>query len=324
MKLTKISYPCLRNAKKFHIAGDRMIFCTGRKARITDRDFNIIKEIDDLYYTYHSSLSPDQTKALLVSMDHLFYIIDIESGTSKKITVKAPYNHNLDGIGCWLSDTEVLIRAVHQHTLLSQLRKYNITNDTYEVVFPEKYKFWYARRIESEGRCMFIASYENLLHLVWYDGKELTDLTVCPHLLAFDYEINEKKRTICCSGIGESVTFDFEGNVLDGDSDDEIKKLVIDDEKSITEKERQKQSIYRRLLGSELASLGFVTTVRLSSDMKYLYVGTATDLLVIDTEQMKIIKKKSFEFGVKRIEELDENTLLLELFNSMACLKIER
>jgi len=99
---------------------------------------------------------------------------------------------------------------------------------------------------------------------------------------------------------------------------------VIDDEKSITEKERQKQSIYRRLLGSELASLGFVTTVRLSSDMKYLYVGTATDLLVIDTEQMKIIKKKSFEFGVKRIEELDENTLLLELFNSMACLKIER
>lgn len=125
MKLQRIKCPPLVHAWDLTVSPSCIIGCTGKRAVILDRQYNLLKTVEGLDYVYTAHLSPDEKQLLLISTGNKFYVTDLASGTTRQVTVRAPFNHNLEGKGCWSHDGQhIYIPVVHSKTFNSTLRRY--------------------------------------------------------------------------------------------------------------------------------------------------------------------------------------------------------
>jgi len=104
MKLERIKCKPLERAQNLCVSKSYIVGCTGRKAAIMDKHLNLIHTVEGLEYVYSAEVSPDETKLLLISTGNRFYIVDLRTFEKTRITVKSPYNQNLEGRGCWSFD----------------------------------------------------------------------------------------------------------------------------------------------------------------------------------------------------------------------------
>ena len=126
MKLERIKCKPLERAKDLFVSRSYIIGCTGQKAAIMDRQLNLIHTVEGLEYVYSAEVSPDETKLLLISNGNKFYVVDMHTFEKTRITVKAPYNYNLEGRGCWSFDGKSVWIVVQRSTgyINSTLRRY--------------------------------------------------------------------------------------------------------------------------------------------------------------------------------------------------------
>ena len=72
MDISKIKASFLSKAQGIILGKKYVVFLTGRRAIITDKQLNVITEIGGLFYVYKGELSPDETKLLLISNGTVF------------------------------------------------------------------------------------------------------------------------------------------------------------------------------------------------------------------------------------------------------------
>ena len=73
MKFQKVKCKSLSYAKEIFVSDSYIIGCTGKKANILDKQFNLLQTIEGLDYVYSAEMSPDEKELLLVSNGNKFY-----------------------------------------------------------------------------------------------------------------------------------------------------------------------------------------------------------------------------------------------------------
>lgn len=122
----------LKNVKDIFFSKNYIVACTGHKAIIMDKELNVINEIGNLYYVYKADISCDEKWLLLISTSNIFYLLSLEDMSMTKYTVKAPYNENLEGKGCFSFDSKHIYIIATKDTkrdtqrFVSVIRRYSV------------------------------------------------------------------------------------------------------------------------------------------------------------------------------------------------------
>lgn len=142
MKLQRIKCAPLVHAWDVTVSPSYIVGCTGKKAIILDRQYNLLHTVEGLDYVYKAHLSPDEKQVLLISNGNKFYVTDIAAGTTRKVLVRAPFNYNLEGEGCWSHDGQyIYIPVVRAKGLNSTLRRYRTVDLSVDAEFL-KDEYW--------------------------------------------------------------------------------------------------------------------------------------------------------------------------------------
>lgn len=136
MKLERIQCKVLDRAWDISVSSSFIIGCTGARAVVLNRQYQHLHTIAGLDHVYKAYISPNEKQVLLVSTKNKFYIADLVSGEKRQVLVRAPFNNNLEGRGCWAHDGKhVYIPVVHSGSLNGTLRRYRVDDLSVEAEF---------------------------------------------------------------------------------------------------------------------------------------------------------------------------------------------
>lgn len=310
MRLQQIKCPFASHAKGIVTSQKYVIFLTGRRAVIADKKLNILKEIENLFYVYRGSVSPDETKLLLISSGMVFYIVDLNDFSVKRYAVRGKGTTNLDGRGCWnLNSKEVYIplyklsinNSVKPKT---ELRSYFIDDSGNKSIVKlfDQYMISYITPVKSLGKYLLVFhdrrnDISNTL-FVWYDGQTFTEYLVedghVDDVIA-SVDVLEDEQAIIVNGYISNGKYDYTGKRLDYISTD--------------------SSINGIYCGEA------IQTIKHSVDKKYIYAGTSRQLLVINCETGEE-QSKPVEYELSQIEELDDHIILATMDYSTKVYKV--
>lgn len=305
MRLQQIKCPFASRAKGIVTSQKYVIFLTGRRAIIADKKLNILKEIENLFYVYRGSVSPDETKLLLISSGMVFYIVDLNDFSTKRYLVRGKYATNLEGLGCWSFDSNGVYIVVDKlDRKPTELRLYTLDvseNKTIVKLF-DQYMPCYMKPVKSLGKYLFIfyerGDYISNTIFVWFDGQNFTEYLVedghVDDVIA-SVDVLEDEQAIIINGYISNGKYDYTGKRLDYISTD--------------------SNINGIYCGEA------IQTIKYSADKKYIYVGTSRQLLVINCETGEE-KSKPVEYDLSQIEELDDHIILATMDYSTKVYKV--
>lgn len=191
MRLELFECKHLRHAWDVSVSSSYIVGCTGPKAIILNRQCQYIKTIDGLDHVYKAYVSPDEKQLLLVSTGNRFFVADIASGETRKVSIRSPFNQNLEGRGCWSHDGKhIYIPVVRSGSLNSTLRRYRFDDlsidaeylqDEYWIQFlwplPKTNGYFMVVRNRKDGHNAFIQMQDEHLEII--PLKENTSLINC-------------------------------------------------------------------------------------------------------------------------------------------------
>lgn len=160
MELQRIKCSPLVHAWDLAVSPTCLAGCTGKKAVILDRQYNLLQTVEGLDYVYKAHFSPDEKQLLLISNANRFYVADLAIGTTRKVLIRPPFNFNLEGEGCWSHDGQhIYIPVRHKDTLMHTLRRYRADTLTVDAEFLHgEYVIQRIQRVKKTGRgagCMW-------------------------------------------------------------------------------------------------------------------------------------------------------------------------
>lgn len=174
MKLERIKCKHLVHAWDLAVSDSCLVGCTGKRAVILDRAYQLLRKIEGLDYVYAADVSPDEGEVLLVSNENKFYVADLATGEKRKVLVRAPYHYNLEGRGCWSHDGKrLLLLVTNAKTLNSALRIYDAADLTrYEDLLTERYQLLRIHRLGDGKSYLLIGNSrpDGQTCLIYYDG----------------------------------------------------------------------------------------------------------------------------------------------------------
>ena len=292
MKLQRIKCTHFSRAYDFTISEKYIVGCTGRRAKILDRNLNLIADIDGLDYVYSAKFSPDENRLLLISNGNIFYTVDMETYQKNKKTVKKPYNYNIEGKGCWSHDGKnIFIPVTNSQNLMSALRCYNSENtDEFLDLLVEKYVIIDIFKLENSDRYLIIGyprEGEQPYYAIYFDGTQ------------------------------------FEEYLLEDTAGDIVFHSTVDSETGIITLYLQSKCCCYQWNGTIIECLqfpnliGYVEKYVKSSCGKYLYTATKTGFYVLDSTTKEILAESKEEYGAQNCEELEKDLVAVSTWGGV-------
>lgn len=238
MKLERIKCKHLTRAWDITVAPHYLAACTGRRAVILSRELELLHTVEKLDYVYAAKFSPDEGKLLLISNGNKFYILDMETKSLEKLTVRAPYDYNLEGRGCWTFDGgDFFIPVEHSKSLNSTLRRYRADDLTkFEDFLPLRYCLTGIHRLERSRTYLLLGldRTDGCQCLIYFDGAVSTcrKLADTESMVIFDSDVDEGTGTVTLYTNRECRRYSADGTLLEiihppADPDDHIQKYAL-------------------------------------------------------------------------------------------------
>ena len=332
MKLERIKCKPLERAKNLCISQSYIIGCTGQKATIMDRQLNLICTVEGLEYVYSAEVSPDETKLLLISNGNKFYIVDMHTFEKTRITVKAPYSHNLEGRGCWSFDGKAVWIPVQRSTgyINSTLRRYSIDDfGKYEDYLADKYYLNGISGIAETGT-YFLTGYNrqenNRTYFIYFDGAVFREVPLDPsvNMIALTATIDMEKGVVTLASVAGCRQFTLDGKTVRTISHPcpKVKTLHASDAfmhlfDGDAEKQKRLREISASLGLANISAPDYITKYELSSCGKYNYLASENGFYLINANTGNILASVREEYGVQNFEELAPGIIALATWSGV-------
>ena len=319
MKLERIKCKPLERAKNLCVSQSYIIGCTGQKAAIMDKQLNLIHTVEGVEYVYSADVSPDETKLLLISNSNKFYVVDMHTFEKTRITVKAPYNRNLEGRGCWSFDGESVWIPVQRGIgyINSTLRRYCVNDfNTYEDHLADKYHLNGISRIDANNT-YFLTGYNrrenNRNYFIYFDGIAFREIPLATsvNMIAPAATIDIEKGVVTLSSIAGCRQFTLEGKAIKTishpkpeDKTNHASDVFMHLFDGDAEKQKHLKEISASLGLENISAPDYITKYQLSSCGKYIYMASGSGFYLIDESVGYMLASVPEEYGVQNFEEL--------------------
>lgn len=336
MKLERIKCKPLEKAKNLCVSQSYIIGCTGQKAAIMDKQLNLIHTVDGLEYVYSAEVSPDETKLLLISNGNKFYIVDMHTFEKTRITVKSPYNHNLEGLGCWSFDGKSVWISVQRSTgyINSTLRCYYAQDfNKYEDYLADKYFLNGISKIADTGT-YFLIGYNrqenNRTYFIYFDGTAFREfpLEASVNMLAPTATVDIEKGVVTVASVTGCRQFTLEGKAIKTISHPDPKNRTLHASDAFmhlfdgdTEKQKHLKEISASLGLENISAPDYITKYQLSSCGKYIYLASGSGFYLIDESIGDILAPVPEEYGVQNFEELAPGLIAIATWSDVKLYK---
>lgn len=340
MKLTRIKCAPLSRAKNIIITKDYVIGYTGKKAVILDHALNLIHEVQGLDYVYHGSVSPDKKRLLLISNGNKFYLVDLETFEMIRITVKAPYNYNLEGQGCWSMDgRRIYILIQNGQTLRSTLRCYDADDLTqYYDLIPEKYCLTGIIAIEKYGKYL-LAGYDrernNENFLIHFDGDTFMEYPLSARKgdVIFNIDFDATNDEVLIYGFA-CKRYKMDGSFLGVISHAKPKQKTISFADAIRStgidgcgREQMDTEAFQQFLkqaeNSQFPVQDDINKCGVSRKGEYVYLASSSGFYVLEPGTRQVVAEVHEEYGVQNYIEIGEKILALATGQSVKIFQLE-
>lgn len=338
MRLVKENVKQFSRAKTITWSENYIVCSTGRQIKIFDKELKLLQIIRNVQYVYKCIISPDEKKLLLVSITNSFYIVELSTFSITKHTIKGKYSDNLEGRGCWsLNGKDCCFCVGSKQSVRSALRIYDdIQNGAYQDFLCDKY--WLTSIIVIPKYKKYLLTGYNQEsdkgYLIWYDGKVFEEYPICgserigaPICAKYD------ESTDSCTVIGT------DGAIFCNTDGTSIKEFTLPDTNKQTfsfidvfKAETMEEGKYKEITDitdilvqcdlKELFIPDIVVDISCSKSGKYYFVATLKGMLCINAETYAIEAEKEYSHGVRNIEEICENLLLVTTWDSIDLIRI--
>lgn len=337
MKFYEQKINLAKGAKSF-LLGDEFFFVfTGKTIVIYNMEMKEIFRIQGLQYVYKGILSPDQSKLLAVSNSNSFYVISLADFSFKKYKIERKGDVLLEGRGCWTYDEKVIIPVFDQKKQGTELRVYEILNGMYTHIEIANRRVIYIGQVYSEHKYLLIEQnldYPEDRHpladtvLSWYDGKKFDTYHVgCFEDVVLNADLFELEKKIYLHGSEISIICDYYGNFsstfqIDKQKEYTSLKRIVEHMTLSAEKRKSLNSIVEQMNMTNFEASEYIYNVLYSSNGKNFFVGTSHRIIAIDVETGEQIEK-FVEYGVQKIVEIKNGTILIATWGGIRALTIQ-
>ena len=319
MRLERIKCKPLERAKNLCVSQSYIVGCTGQKAAIMDKQLNLIHTVEGLEYVYSADMSPDETKLLLISNGNKFYVVDMHTFEKTRITVKPPYNYNLEGRGCWSFDGKSVWIVVQRSTgyINSTLRRYCVNDfNKYEDNLADKYYLNGISRIDSNNT-YFLTGYNrqenNRTYFIYFDGTAFREfpLETSGNMIAPTATVDMEKGIVTLSSIAGCRQFTLGGKAIQTISHPDPKDKTLRASDAFihlfdgdTEKQNRLKEVSKSLGLEDISAPDYITKHEFSSCGTYIYLASESGFYLLDASTEDILATVSEEYGVQNFKEL--------------------
>lgn len=306
MRLERIECKLLRHAWDISVSPSYIIGCTGPKAVILNRQCQHIRTIDSLDHVCKAYVSPDENQVLLVSTGNRFYVADIASGEVRKVSIRSPFNQNLEGRGCWSHDgNHICIPVVRSESMNSTLRRYRLDDlsidaeylqDEYLIQFlwplTKKNGYFMVARDRKDGHNAFIQMQGEHIDII--PLKENTSLINC-----YGCCLNAEGTEIQFGCFEEYYRYSLDGTLIEKKQN----PFFCD--------EQPDSRIHDTI--NKYAS---------SPSGKYVFMATNSGFYVLEAESNQLLTHIPEEYGVHNFELLNENIIAVATLHGVMIYQI--
>ncbi len=296
MKLQRIKCPPLVHAWDLTVSPSYIVGCTGKKAVILDRQYNLLKTVEGLDYVYEAHLSPDETQLLLISTGNKFYVTDLASGTTRKMLVRAPFNSNLEGKGCWSNDGQyIYIPVARAKELNSTLRRYRVEDLSIDAEFL-KDEYWITNLHPLRmSDAYFMVGKQRQLQRWFFIVMKNDDMKHIPLEqdggVFFRGYMQEENQEISLSSTNGYMRYALNG---------ELKEIISNP-----------------FASGESAYKDAITKYALSQCGKYIFMSTNAGFYLLDASTQQLLSFIPEEYGVQNFEQLEPDVIALATWSGV-------
>ena len=335
MKLERIKCKPLERAKDLCVSRSYIVGCTGQKAAILDKQRNLLHTVEGLEYVYSAEVSPDETKLLLISNGNKFYIVDLYTYEKTRITVKAPYNYNLEGRGCWSFDGRSLwIPIQHSGTMNSTLRCYCADDlSQYSDYLADKYCITGIMRLEAMGS-FFMTGYhrqENRYYFIYFDGSVFREypLDANVNIVGATPTVDAEKGVVTVASVSGCRQFTLEGKLIKTipHPAPKSKKIGASDVfmhlcDGDTEKQKHLKELSNAYGMENVSAPDNILKYAPSSDGRYTYLASDSGFYLLDGVTGAVLASVPEAFGVQSFEEISPELIALATWSGVKLYQI--
>ena len=335
MILKRIINDVLNYSKYISVFEHYVVIITGKRAIICDREFHPIHTVENLNYADKAYISPDEKNILIVSTSNHFCVVSLTDFKVKSVTIRSPYNGNLQGCACWSYDgRSVYVNAENPETTLSFLRRYDISDMSYKNLLPDIHFVQAAAPLRVAGKYYLVArdrengeKNNDGCSLIVFDGESYEEYPFCGKnigeevLLSWEYE--EKSGTFIIYTLCSTYHCDINGNIIETVPVPKEEKLTSSFSDVFKNVVPDKKGFKRLKALCELFGLDNMTTddtiniIRNSADGKKIFVGTHYGLYVLDAETKEILYEEKISYGVQNIAEISADVIAAEKWHGV-------
>lgn len=301
MKLQRIQCPHLVHAGDITVSSSYIIGCTGRRAMILDRQYNLLQTIEGLDYAYRAHLSPDEKQLLLISTLNKFWVTDLASGTTRKVTIRAPFNSNLELEGCWSHDGQhIYIPALRSKNIYNTLRRYRASDLTVEAEFlQDQYLIGELHPLKNENAYFMIGwnreAWRSAFILMKEDAFDIIEMEKGLSFSSRGIVLEEKLEILLPTGK------DYRRYSLDG-------KLL--------------EIIPHPFVSGEWDYQHLITKYALSACGKYIFMSTNSGFYVLNAATKQLLASIPEQFGVHNFEQTEPGVIAVAAWGGVKLYRI--
>ena len=325
MKLERIKCKHFVKAQNIHQSPSYLVGCTGKRAVILDRAYELVQNIDGLDYVYEADFTQNEQEILLISTGNKFYVADMKTGNKQRVTVKAPYNGDLEGRGCWSHDDQsVLMLVGNSKNMRSALRIYQKNDPTkYEDFLAGQYQLYGIHRLEDGKTYLIIGGDDDGNHFIYYDGAEFTSylLADTEDQIVFNSEVDPQTGVVTIYSIEACYRYTPDGKLIKTiphpSAKDEENPLSIAVSPAVAEIPGITEALNKLFdeLGVEdmnsVESGDMVHKYGQSECGRYFWMASESGFYVMDAETSEILAEVPEEYGVRNFEWVAEDVVAL-------------
>ena len=325
MKLERIKCKHFVHAQNIHQSPSYLVGCTGKRAVILDRAYELVQNIDGLDYVYEADFTQNEQEILLISTGNKFYVADMKTGNKQRVTVKAPYNCNLEGRGCWSHDDQsVLMLVGNSKNMRSALRIYQKDDLTkYEDLLAGQYQLLRIHRLGDGKTYLIIGRNDDGNRFIYYDGADFTHypLADTEDQIVFNSDVDPQTGIVTIYSIEACYHYTPEGKLIKtiphpGAKDEEVPLSIefspaVMEIPGITEALDQ---LFDELGVEDMNSAGSEDMVHKygrSGCGRYLCMASESGFYVMDAETSEILAEVPEEYGVQNFEWVADDVVAL-------------
>lgn len=335
MRLERIKCKHLNHAWDITVSDSYIIACTGRRALVLDRKYQLVQSFDGLDYVYAARVSPDEKQLLLISNGNKFYVADLESGQMRRNTIRAPYNCNLEGYGCWSHDAAaLLIPVMNSKTRTCALRRYDADDLTrYQDFLTKEYHLSKIHRL-GDGKTYLLTGrdrHEAKLKetFLYFDGSSFTCCPLEDYLVVLDSEVDLHTGVVTLYSTDDCFRYTAEGKKMETlrhpraktgkvSFSDVFANMFADQPDAMAEIRNQCEALGLEHVDTKDA----ITKYAFSACGRFHYVASKSGFYIADARTAEILAHVPEEYGVQNFEWVEPDVIALATWGGVKLYRV--